>query len=254
MRIALLAGLLITIWGHSAHADPALPVTIRWTGAASGAPAITVFASGPRTIDFALVNGTAAVDLATYTPVCWWSTNANQGSQVIPASCSILVATAGTFRATFSASDLNHAAGNYVYGVGLTDSGYTTAQQGGFIIRSDPYASGGVSISFTNAYAGQLAALTARVAAMEASTNAWNSGITNTPTLAQVLVKGNNAGGAAITNVYSLHVDSIWPQVGGPVSLVNAANRQLWYEDGAPGPLLTSEVAFSNSVKTLLGL
>ena len=146
LRLWLLAMIAVAACGTVRANPPATPISIDWTS--GSAPGLTVYQAGPRVYDVTVRNGGTAVNLTGYTPVMYWSTS-NTAASVVTGSVAIVTATSGTFRATFSASDLNYTQGAYLYGVGLTSNNYTTARQGALRILYDPLAAGASAVTWS---------------------------------------------------------------------------------------------------------
>lgn len=130
----------------TAHAGIDTPLTVDFSGRT--APALDVYASNVKTFRVSVLNTGAAVNLTGYTPVFFWAVS-NQATAVVTASCSVVSTSGGVFNATLSASDLNYAGGSYIYGVGVTSNGTTTARQGVLRIIPDPLASGAGPVTWT---------------------------------------------------------------------------------------------------------
>lgn len=141
MIIAMIAGVAI--------ADtPVLPLTIDFR--ARTCPGLEVYSANQRVLDVTIKDGFTKYDYTGRTPVMWWSPSNNQTnlSGVVMAAISNTNPTNGTFRATWSPSNLN-TNGNFWYGVGITTNGVvTTARIGQMRIIYDPYASGVSPVSF----------------------------------------------------------------------------------------------------------
>ncbi|MFA5378102.1 MAG: hypothetical protein WC455_20285, partial [Dehalococcoidia bacterium] len=113
------------------------------------APALQVYQANYKTFLWSVKNGISAANLTGNPPFMYWTTNNAPDSQVVTAICTIVNATAGTFTATFKPADLNHAASNWIYGVGMSSNGLgvTVARQGTFTILADAYAMGNTTNS-----------------------------------------------------------------------------------------------------------
>ena len=148
MKKLALTILLATIAG-AVSAQPPESKTLDFVREA--APALKVYQANQKSYTWTLENDGTAVDLTGYTPFMFWATS-NRASAIVTASCSVASATAGTFNATFTSADLNATltgAAVYVYGVGVSSGGVTTARQGNFQITPDPYASGVAAVTYT---------------------------------------------------------------------------------------------------------
>ena len=137
---------LLAVIPAVAFALPDIDVTVDWSQTRT--TRLEAYEAGARTYLVTVQNEGVAVDLGDYTPSMWWATS-NTATSISTATVSIVNATAGTFRATFSAAALNYTGGRYIYGVGLTSGSYSTARIGTFIINSDPYASGASPVVWT---------------------------------------------------------------------------------------------------------
>lgn len=138
---------LLLVAGIVNAAPAPYPVTI--DSRAQTIPKLTVYRAGQA--DFALTfkDGATASDLGGSTAWMSWSTS-NTASTCVTALVSTVTATSGTARATFAASDLNYAAGRYVYEVGVSSNGTAKVyRQGVFEIVGSPYATGGTSPAWT---------------------------------------------------------------------------------------------------------
>ena len=144
----LAAGLLLCMPGHTAPPTPE-DVTIDIGDAT--APSITVFRANDRTYRVTLTDGTNDVDLTGTTFAMSWKQNANSTQQVVAAAVAVDL-TAGIVDYTFTAADLNFKPGRYLYEVLVTDGGGSVAtwNQGDFIIRPSPAATGASPTSFGN--------------------------------------------------------------------------------------------------------
>jgi hypothetical protein len=109
------------------------------------APAIEIYQANERVFNVTLVNK-GILSLTNLTPTMWWAVSSNSSS-IVTGAVSILNTNAGLFQVAFSPSQLN-TNGTFIYGVGATGSGYTTARQGQFVIKPDPYATGANPITF----------------------------------------------------------------------------------------------------------
>ncbi|MEN6360038.1 MAG: hypothetical protein ABFD59_08280, partial [Smithella sp.] len=144
-RILLSFWLLSASSGISAPAD--YPLTIN--SQASTAPLVTVSRASQRSFALTFKDGATASDISGCVPWMSWSTNAN-AQTVSTASCSIVSATAGTARATFSASSLNYTPGRYIYEVGITTGSVPQVyRQGVIVIEGSPYSAGGLATAWT---------------------------------------------------------------------------------------------------------
>lgn len=123
---------------------------------ASGtAPGKQVYSCNEKSYLVTLRNNGTNWNGSGYTPVMYWTTN-NSATGIVAAACSWQSQTGGVFVATFSATDLNFAAGNYIYGVGASAGSVTIARQGSFTILRDPYAAGGTPVTFSTPVNGSL--------------------------------------------------------------------------------------------------
>lgn len=233
---------ILAILAGQCRAEPPRSLAIDWQQ--TTAPALTVYQANSRTFTVTMRSGATPINLTGYTPRMWWALS-NTAPSYVGATCTVLVATSGTFTATWTASDLNHAQGNFVYGVGLTSNTYTTAQMGTLTIRSDPYAaSGAAPITWaSNVINGSSYTFTAPwpTSAIPASiVSGAAAGATaiqaESDTLATVLSRGNNAAGS-ITNVSSLQIGS--GQFHNPMTVTNYDSRLLIYGDLSGGTSLT---------------
>lgn len=134
--------LLFVLWPFIVLADPPQSVTVDFDG--GKAPALQVYQANQKTFLWSVKNGINAVNLTGYSPLMYWTTS-NTALTVVTASCSVVTATAGTFTATFVPAQLNYAASNWIYGVGLSSGSVTVARQGTFTILADAYAMGGMT-------------------------------------------------------------------------------------------------------------
>ena len=121
-----------------ALADPPESRTIDFSF--SAAPSLQVYSANLKTYTWTVNNAGRPVNLTGYTPYMD-ITPSNRAAFVITAACVIATATSGTFTAVLNPSSLN-TNGSWIYGVGLTSNGNTTARQGSFVIIPDPYAQG----------------------------------------------------------------------------------------------------------------
>lgn len=140
--IAIWLALVSTGWA-------ALDFTATIDYAYESVPTYTVYQASERSWVWTVRNYSATQDITGQTPFMYWATSNSAGS-VVTARCAIVVATSGTFRATFTPTDLNYT-GRVVYGVGLrgTNGNAVVARQGALVIVADPYASGVGAITWT---------------------------------------------------------------------------------------------------------
>jgi len=141
MKKAILILLGLTV---AAYADPPLQRTVDFAG--STAPMIVVYQANNRTVQWTCRNNTS-LNGTGYTPFMWIAAS-NTASSIVTAACSWVSQTTCVFNAVLSPSSLN-TNGSWIYGVGLTSNGVTTARQGTFTILADPYASGAGAIDYT---------------------------------------------------------------------------------------------------------
>lgn len=144
-RFAMVLCALIAIKSIGADSPP-YSITVDFS--AKYAPAIEIYQANERVFTVTLVNK-GILSITNMTPTMWWAASTNS-TQIATGTVSNIIASNGTFTATFSPSQLN-TNGTFIYGVGLTGTGPTTARQGQFIIRPDPWAVGAGPITFSQA-------------------------------------------------------------------------------------------------------
>lgn len=235
------AGMLLCMPGYAAPPTPE-DVTIDIGDAT--APGITVFRANDRTYRVTLTDGTNAVDLTGTTFAMSWKQNANSTQQVVAAAVAVDL-TSGIVDYTFSAADLNFKPGRYLYEVLVTDGGGSVAtwNQGDFIIKPSPAASGASPISFGN---------TLNWNTLTSYSGNWpftpGAGITFTTNATSLTIASDGLGDvfAASNNVFT-GTNSFSKQINltGTTPAIVAQTNALWIMGATgPDPTLTGQPIF----------
>jgi hypothetical protein len=139
----LLVSFLVMFAGLTATAQDKA-VSLDFSG--WNAPGLEAYQGNEKSFLVTLQNAGAAWDVTGTPPIMWWAVD-NASASVVTAACTVVTATSGVFRATFYPADLN-TYGTFIYGVSVTSNNVTTARQGQFVIRRDPYAVGGSPVQY----------------------------------------------------------------------------------------------------------
>ena len=142
---------LISIFALGAMADAPAPYPLAINSRSQTAPPLTAFRANERTFRVTFKDGSTASDVSAYVPFCNWATSTV--ASVVSTSSWAFVAsgTNGVVDFTFDPTAVNHAAGRYIYEVGVAASNGTARSyaQGAFIIQGSPTGGGAGAVNWT---------------------------------------------------------------------------------------------------------